>query len=229
MGQCNFRVVSFPLLGMLTWNRDFCVSQMPPIRETLTVVQSWVSSTKCLVKALKIPIIINWGKNLKCMALNLEAVAMHRIIVIDDVFPFASATLVSHKMPVRAFLLVWVLPETTIAVEINWRLTMLSTRLLICRAPLAVVVINVIIHANLACCVSVFQVPSNSSLPGIRESLLFDKEKRAPNDVRSLQDFWLLVYNPSWRYLHSYLDRHSSLRSNLLDHSPYRLHLYFHS
>lgn len=120
MGQGNFRVVSFTLLGMFTWNRDLCVSQMPPIRETFAVVQSWVSSTECLVKALKIPIIINWGKNLKCMAFNLEAVAMHRIIVIDDVFPVASATLVSHKMPIRTLLLVWMLPETTIAVEINW-------------------------------------------------------------------------------------------------------------
>lgn len=119
MGQGDFCVVAFTLLGVFTWNRDLCVSQVPPIRETLTVIQSRVSSTECFVKALKVSIIVNWCKYLKRVALNQEVVAMDGIVAINDVLPLASTILVFHEMPVRALFHVWMLPETTITVEID--------------------------------------------------------------------------------------------------------------
>ena len=110
------------------------------------------------------------------MTSNEKVVPVKRVIVVDKIIPSAGAIKKLHAVPVRTFLEHGVVRKSAIALEVDGGLTCLTT-IASRGAPFAIVVVDFIVDANLACFLHIIGVPPNNVFPWIGEAQLSMKLK----------------------------------------------------
>mmetsp|Transcript_17462 Transcript_17462/g.43543 ORF Transcript_17462/g.43543 Transcript_17462/m.43543 type:complete len:200 (-) Transcript_17462:220-819(-) len=118
MSQTDLCSISLSFLGVLTGNLDVGPVQMPPVGETLTVIQSRVKTFTPGVGAVNVTVLSHGCMKLKCVSRNLKTVG--------HIFPLTSSVLEVHPVPIGTVLPVRVVFDCAVTNKVDGRHSVVS-------------------------------------------------------------------------------------------------------